>query len=491
MTGMTGRMFTAATKPLSWPITVKVPMLVVLLMVIVSAVITNRVLARLADTQERHLEQLAAAYLDGLSTSLTPSVLREDIWEVFDTLDRSRERYRGLNVDWAVVTDGNNRVLAATDPTRFPSDRTLAPGIVAQFPGAGVELVEQLTTAYAARPLTYQDREIGHIYAAADIRPLLQERSEVFATLALTNAILTLILAVIGYCAVRRMVQPIRILTLHLDRSTQGPIEPIAEEVVGSHGGEFRRLFTRYNGLARAVNEREELAAKLAEEEKLASLGRLASGLAHEINNPLGGMFNALDSLRRHGDRETVRTTSGRLLEQGLAGIRDLVRSTLAVYRDDSGRRRLIPSDIDDLRLLIEPEIKRKRLTLHWTNDLSGALELPAARMRDAVLNVLLNACEASPEDTAISLRAVADAQAATFEIADSGSGLPPHLKEYLEQPDTAVAPFGRRSGLGLWMVKRLCQELGGSIHVPEKGDGGTLIRLVIPFESRELKHVA
>ena len=488
---MTGARLRAILNPWQWPITVKVPMFVVLLMIIVSAVITNRVLARLAETQERHLGQLASAYLDGLSTSLIPSVGREDIWEVFDILDRSRERYRGLNVEWTVVTNGNNHILAASDPVRFPSDRQMGQEMLSSFPGAGVELAEQLTTAYLARPLTYQDRDIGHIYAVADIRPLLEERAEVFATLTLTNALLTLVLAAIGYFSVRRMVQPVRILSVHLDRSTQGPLEPIPEGSVGSRGDEFRRLFTRYNALARAVNERADLTAKLAEEEKLASLGRLASGLAHEINNPLGGMFNALDSLRRHGEREGVRATSVRLLEQGLAGIRDLVRSTLAVYRDDGGPRRFVPSDIDDLKLLIEPELKRKHLTLVWTNNLSGSLELPAARLRDAILNILLNACEACPDGGAISLLAEADTKAVTIEITDSGAGLQPHLREYLERPDAGDEPLSRRTGLGLWMVTRLCQELGGRIHAPAKGDGGALIRLVVPFESKDLKHVA
>lgn len=488
---MTGRLIRTTVNPLQWPITVKVPMFVVLLMIIVSAVITNRVLARLAETQERHLGQLASAYLDGLSTSLIPSVVREDIWEVFDTLDRSRERYRGLNVEWTVVTNGSNQVLAATDPVRFPSDRPMGQEMLAPFPGAGVELAEQQTTAYLARPLIYQDREIGHIYAVADIRPLLQERSDVFATLTLTNALLTLVLAAIGYYGVRRMVHPVRILSVHLDRSTQGPLEPIPETSVGSHGGEFRRLFTRYNALARAVNEREELTAKLAEEEKLASLGRLASGLAHEINNPLGGMFNTLDSLRRHGERESVRATSVRLLEQGLAGIRDLVRSTLAVYRDDGNSRNLMPGDIDDLRLLIEPEIKRKRLVVHWHNEVAASTPLPAAPVRDAILNILLNACEACPEGGSISLTARAGAKFVFIEVADSGPGLPRYLKEYLERPDAGSAPLGRRSGLGLWMVKRLCQELGGRVYAEDGEGGGTRIKLVMPFADQELKHVA
>ena len=88
-------------------------------MLAVSAVITNRVLARLGDNQEQNLEQLASAYLDGLSASLIPSVFREDVWEVFDTLDRSRERYKGLNVKWTIVTNADGKILAASDPTEF------------------------------------------------------------------------------------------------------------------------------------------------------------------------------------------------------------------------------------------------------------------------------------------------------------------------------------------------------------------------------------
>lgn len=57
--------------------------------------------------------------------------------------------------------------------------------------------------------------------------------------------------------------------------------------------GEFAQLFKSYNSLVRSIRDREELSRRLAEEKRLSSLGRLASALAHEINNPLGGLFNA------------------------------------------------------------------------------------------------------------------------------------------------------------------------------------------------------
>ncbi len=478
--------------PMTWPLSFKVPLLVAVLMFAVSAIITNRVLARLEENQEQHLQQLASAYLDGLSASLIPSVFRGDVWEVFDILDRSRERYRGLNVRWTIVTNADGKILAASDPARFPSDTVAEKEVLTHFTdGREVILNEDKATAFLLRPLPYQEREIGKIYAEADIGALLQERSDVLRTLLLTNLLLTLVLAIVGYLAVLRMMRPVRIMSLHLDQASQGKINLIPDSIVMRQSSEFRRLFGRYNVLSQAVNEREILAVQLAEEEKVASLGRLASGMAHEINNPLGGMLNALDALKKHGAREQVRATSIRLLEHGLTGIRDLVRSTLASYRADQRPRDLTVADLDDLRLLVKPEAKRKRLKLEWTNKITEAVHVPAVPVRDAVLNLLLNACASSVEDGIVKFHARFEIGALIVDVTDKGGGLPAHVREYLERDGAGSVPLDKRSGLGLWIVKRLCDEMNGKLIVVRSSAAGTTIRLVVQPKPAELKNAA
>ncbi len=478
--------------PTTWPLSVKVPLLVAVLMFAVSAIVSNRVLSRLEDSQEQNLQQLASAYLDGLSASLIPSVSRVDVWEVFDTLDRSRERYKGLNVSWTIVTNAEGKILAASDPAKYPSDSAVAQATLAHFADAKeVVLDAGNATAFLVRSLSYQDREIGRIYAEADIGSLLQERRDVFRTLLLTNLLLTLLLATVGYLAIRRMIRPVRVMSFHLDQASQGKIELIPESDVVRQSAEFRRLFSRYNILSQAVNDREFLAVQLAEEEKVASLGRLASGMAHEINNPLGGMFNALDALKKHGTREQVRATSIRLLEHGLTGIRDLVRSTLASYRADQRPRDLTMADLDDLRLLVKPEAKRMGLKLEWKNEIAASVHVPAVPVRDAVLNLLLNACASSTENGNVGFHAQIECGALIVDVSDQGGGLPAHVREYLERDGAGSVPLDKRSGLGLWIVKRLCDEMNGKLIVVKSSASGTTIRLKVQPKPKELRHAA
>ena len=239
--------------------------------------------------------------------------------------------------------------------------------------------------------------------------------------------------------------------------------------------------------MARAVTEREALVTRLADEERLASLGRLASGVAHEINNPLGGLFNALDTLKVHGEATPVRESAIALLDRGLRGIRDVVRSALAAYRPDREVRPLSAADIEDLKLLIRPEIRRRQLRLEWRVELPAEIGTQAYPVRQMALNLLLNACKAAPEGGTVLFSARADAGNLTIDVHDSGPGMPADVREFLDEPG-APAPITSGAGLGLWVARRMVTEMHGTLDADRSPLGGARVRLVIPLDLEDLE---
>jgi signal transduction histidine kinase len=469
-----------------WPLAWKVPLLVAGLMVGIAVMISQVVLGRLASDQESNLRQLTDAYLDGLSAAVLQPAIRADVWETFDALDRARNHYSGVDARFVVVEMPDNKILAASDPKRFPV-RSAVPEDIAQHFAVtdGLVIDNNIGRAWLARTLRTEGYSVGRILAEIDIAELLRVRREVLLTLFLVNGALTVAFAAIGYFALKRMLQPLGVLTNYVEHVREGRAAPIPEGYRRRIAAEFRQLFDRFNAMALALSERETLASHLAEQEKYAVLGKLASGMAHEVNNPLGGLFNALDTLRRHGTDAGVRESTLNLLQRGLTHIRNVVRSTLVIYRREGSSHSACAADIDDLRLLIEPETVRKNISLDWVNEARGKLPVAVGSVRQATLNLLINACAATPSGGVVSLRAIDENNSLVIEVGDEGPGLPPVLAKYLVAGTDETTPAG--DGLGLWIVRRLVADEGGSIRVAHRSNVGTLINVTWPFREDQI----
>jgi signal transduction histidine kinase len=279
------------------------------------------------------------------------------------------------------------------------------------------------------------------------------------------------------------MIEPMRVLEDHMRAAANGVAEPIPSREFPSRGGEVASLFRGYNALVHAERERANFAMQLAEEEKLASLGRLASGMAHEINNPLGGLFNAIDTLKTHGATPGVRDTSISLIERGLHGIREVVEAALATYRPEQSARPLCPEDLEDVRLLMKPELRRRRQRLDWQVDWPAGTSatIPGGPVRQAVLNLLLNASAATPEGGEIGLTVNRSADRIVISVSDKGPGMPADSIAVLTDNDPGPAVRAGR-GLGLWMVRRMVDSCAGSVVVGSGQPGGSIVTLIFPL---------
>jgi signal transduction histidine kinase len=475
------------------PLALKVPLLVAALTVLVAIVISQVVLSRLAKEQSASLHNLASVFMDGLSTAVTPWLLRQDVWETFDSLDRAHQQYGGIDLLFVVVTLPDGSVLAASAPERFKTGSML-PQPLAAFAASGQDLIidEQQHRAWLVRSVEQEQFHIGTILAEIDISKLLAVRREVLITLIIVNAGLTLLLGTAGYVMVRRMIRPLSLIQGRLATASSGRPQPINDAMIERAGPEYAGLYRRFNAMIRSQAEREALAAELANQEKLAMLGRLASGMAHEVNNPLGGLMNAVDTLDVHGEDTDVRRRTIDLLRRGLAGIQQVVRAALVTYKSDDRTRLLTHADLEDLPFLIQHETGAKQIDLQWRNELPNELQIDASSIRQIALNMLLNACAATPERSQVSFTAAVVGDSLRLSVIDQGPGLPAvALAAARAGAAGETAPVGQ--GLGLWTASRLAARLGGQLNLRSGPNGGAAIELVAPLpkEREDLRDVA
>jgi signal transduction histidine kinase len=473
-----------------WPLTLKVPLLVASLMVAVAVMASQVVISRLVQDQESNLGLLTNAYLDGLSAAVLPGVIRRDIWETFDALDRARGQYAGVEARYAMVELPNGSVLAASDPIRFRVRSAVPDELRKRFTTEDGLVIDAATGhAWLARTLRAEGFSVGRILAEIDVANLLRVRHAVLLTLILVNGGLTLAFSLIGYFVVKHMLQPLNVLTRYVERIRSGRVEPVPDRYRRTLASEFGQLFDRFNAMARALDERETLATRLAEQEKYAMLGRLASGMAHEVNNPLGGMLNAIDTIQAHGNDPAVLQKSLEFLKRGLAGIRNVVRAALVTYKGGDTSV-LSPSDLDDLPFLVQHETGTRRLRLDWRNHIADPLPIDGPAVRQITLNLLLNACAASPAGGLIVVDATFHDGEMRIAISDEGPGLPQEMAALLDHAAHPLAPSPDSKGLGLWTTAHLVYRLKGRIDVQRPGIGTRMI-VTLPTATAEALHAA
>ncbi|MEP7121223.1 MAG: PAS domain S-box protein [Byssovorax sp.] len=265
----------------------------------------------------------------------------------------------------------------------------------------------------------------------------------------------------------------------------------LSSSLVRGAGGEPRLFIFQIQDL----REKKRLEEQLTVSDKMASIGTLASGIAHEINNPLAHVLLNLELLAEDlsgggaASEERVLRLASRVVDArvGAERIRTIVRAIEMFRRTDAARR--APVDVGavlDLAVNLSANELRHRAVLVKECVAMPRVLADESRLEQVFVNLLVNAAQAIPEGHAASneirVATWTDAQGrAVVEVRDTGAGIPQHLLERIFDPFFTTKAVGLGTGLGLSISHAVVASLGGSLEVQSEVGKGTTFRVVLP----------
>jgi PAS domain S-box-containing protein len=264
---------------------------------------------------------------------------------------------------------------------------------------------------------------------------------------------------------------------------THAPPDDVKQEVVV--------LFCTLLGnvVARKRAERERVAAEIHQREfmeradRLNSLGMLAAGMAHEINNPLQGMLSHLHAVQRSVPKDFPARSSIDMVSRGIETIANLVRRLLTFgVSEQTGDATAAREAIDFTVQLLESQFKRARVKIAVEHRRDGVqVAMPRRELTQVLLNLLINAKDAMPGGGRIAIINDADAAHGIIRIGDTGDGIPPDIRGKIFTPFFTTKGT-KGTGLGLSVAESLVRGPGGTLEVESTPGKGTVFTLRIPI---------
>lgn len=232
------------------------------------------------------------------------------------------------------------------------------------------------------------------------------------------------------------------------------------------------------------VSAAEALQRRLLQTEKLASLGRFAASVAHEINNPLTAVLGSAQALLARPERFDPR--DGEKLQKVLEGCERILRLTrqLVSYArpaSDKVERVHLPHLLDTALSYCEHVLSHHRIIVDKEYQAVPAVAGIKANLAQVFVNVITNACQAMAPGGVLRAAARRDGQHALVRISDNGPGIDPATLQRVFEPFFTTKPEGMGSGLGLFIARSIVESHGGEIEVTSAIGQGTTFAIRLP----------
>jgi PAS domain S-box-containing protein len=242
----------------------------------------------------------------------------------------------------------------------------------------------------------------------------------------------------------------------------------------------------------RDITDRSHLEAQLAHSERLAALGGLAAGVAHEINNPLASVLASVESMQRWLRRTTMddagRAEADAVLnacEREIARVRETSDKLMLLAQPQSVKPAQVDLErvVQDTLSLVAHQMRAQAVTGEVL--LAGDLPLIWARegaIRGICMNLIQNAVQAMPGGGALLVATRREDDRVVLEVADSGEGIPDEIAEKIWDPFFTTKPPGKGTGLGLSITRGQVEHHGGTVRAGTRPGGGACFVVELPI---------
>jgi two-component system sensor histidine kinase HupT/HoxJ len=285
--------------------------------------------------------------------------------------------------------------------------------------------------------------------------------------------------------------------------------------LIGRPVGELRRTYEDLNKAHRELKQTQE---QLVHSEKMASLGRLVAGVAHELNNPISVVFGNMHALKRYGERineylaevgqhmeptlhqrlrqshriDRIEADMGPLIEGTMEGAERISKIVLDLRRY-SGIQRETPEPFDLPEVVTtatEWVVKAAREKPEVSYGLPSALEVSGrqGQVHQILVNLVQNAIDVmeGQQPPRLSISCERDGENARISVHDSGPGIPESDLNKIFDPFFTTKAVGKGTGLGLYISYGLARDMGGDLRVSNHAGGGAVFTLLVPLKGAE-----
>jgi len=366
-------------------------------------------------------------------------------------------------------------------------------------------------TAYA--PIKNINEEIiGMLYVGMLEKPYLDTTNRVMITFTIIALLCVVLLLIILYFSTDRIIKPLHKMVIATENIAKGDLSHkvivSSKDEIGQLASSFNRMTTDLQAanekliewgktLEKKVEERTRelinMQASLIQSEKLASLGKLAAGIAHEINNPLGGVLIYSHLILEDSTKDSPHYENLKKIVKETSRCKDIVKGLLEFARPKEPDMSLV--DINDMvnksLYIIEGQaiFQNIKIVKQFSYDLPKTVA-DSSQLQQVFMNIILNAAEAMGESGTLTLKTSLNSKGKYIEIdfIDTGHGILEKDMKQLFEPFFSTKEVGKGTGLGLAISYSIIQKHDGTIDVKSKPGEGATFTVQLPIK-REIKN--